>query len=286
MNETPDTRLARLAALVMYAWDMCSHDLHNLTPPPDVRIAHDGWTVCGYLSGNDDIDGHHIRTACYGFVAHNAAGEYVVVIRGTAGVQEWVDDAKFRLKTPDAPLQGKVENGFYTIYRSMRYRPACREGDMPLAAGIAALAGTRPLTVTGHSLGAALATYLALDLAASECCTQVALRAFASPRPGDGPFAACFAKNVADYQVINYRHDVIPKLPLIGFTSLPDVRMLDASAQVTIADDKICGHHLISYITLLDAKEFTRVSALNGATQDDRHCATCVTLHTDVATAG
>ncbi|MGK2894483.1 lipase family protein [Klebsiella michiganensis] len=286
MKETPDTRLARLAALVMYAWDMCSHDLHNLIPPPDARIAHDGWTVCGYLSGNDDIDGHHIRTACYGFVAHNAAGEYVVVIRGTAGTREWVDDAKFRLKVPDAPFQGKVEDGFYNIYRSMRYWPADREGDMPLAAGIAALVGTRPLTVTGHSLGAALATYLTLDLAASERCTQVALRAFASPRPGDGAFATGFAKNVGDYQVINYRHDAVPKLPLIGFTSLPDVRLLDTSAQVTIAGGKTCSHHLISYIALLDAKEFTRITALDGTTPDDQHCATCVTLHASIATAG
>lgn len=286
MNETPDTRLARLAVLVMYAWDMCSHDLHDLTPPPDVRIDHDGWTVCGYLSGNDDIDGHHIRAACYGFVAHNAAGEYVVVIRGTAGAREWVDDAKFRLKTPDAPFQGKVENGFYTIYRSMRYRPAGREGDMPLAAGIAALAGTRPLTVTGHSLGAALATYLALDLAATERCAQVALRAFASPRPGDSAFAAGFVKNVGDYQVINYRHDAVPKLPLMRFASLPAVRLLDASPQVTIAAGKTCSHHLISYIALLDVNEFTRVTALTGTTPDDRHCATCVMLHTDVVTAG
>lgn len=280
MNDSPDTHLARLAALVMYAWDMCSHDLHDVRPAPDARIVHDGWTVCGYISGNDAIDGHRIRTACYGFVAQNAAGEYVAVIRGTAGTREWVDDAKFRLKAPEAPFQGRVEDGFYNIYRSMRYRPAGREDDMPLASGIAELAGSRPLTVTGHSLGAALATYLTLDLATTAGCAQVALRAFASPRPGDGAFAAGFAKSVGDYQVMNYRHDAVPKLPLIGFTSLPDVRLLDASPQVTIAGGKAACHHLISYIALLDVNEFTRVTALPGTTQDDQHCATCVTLHT------
>lgn len=270
MNETFDTRHAQLATLVMYAWDMCRHDLYNLTPSPDVRIAHDGWTICGYISGDVEIDSNRTRAICYGYVAHNAAGEYVVVIRGTVGVRELRDDAKFSLKTPDAPLQGKVENGFYTIYRSMRYWPADHEGDMPLAVGIAELAKTSPLTITGHSLGAALATYLMLDLATTEGCIHAALRAFASPRPGDAAFSAYFAKNVVDYQVINYRHDEIPKLPLFGFTSLPDVRLLDTSQQVTIADDKICGHHLISYITLLDAKEFTRVTALSGPPRTTR----------------
>jgi len=107
MHDISDTLLAKQAALVIYAWDMCSKNLRDLTPVPDERIACDGWHVCGYISGNDDVDGHHLKETCYGYVARNEAGEFVAVIRGTAGIMEWIDDAKFPLKTPDAPFEGK-----------------------------------------------------------------------------------------------------------------------------------------------------------------------------------
>ncbi|ELH5318725.1 lipase family protein, partial [Salmonella enterica] len=38
-----DARAARLAALIMYAWDMCDRDLHCLSPVPDPRIIAAGW---------------------------------------------------------------------------------------------------------------------------------------------------------------------------------------------------------------------------------------------------
>ncbi|MGQ6504526.1 lipase family protein, partial [Serratia sp. IR-2025] len=278
MQDISDTLLAKQAALVIYAWDMCSKNLRNLTPEPDERIAHDGWHVCGYISGNDDVDGHHLKEACYGYVARNEAGEFVAVIRGTTGIMEWIDDAKFPLKTPDAPFEGKVESGFYSIYRSMQYRPTNRMETLPLTAGITGLIGDNPLTVIGHSLGSALATYLALELSANTCRQHVALRAFASPRPGNQAFTAYAHQTMLDYLVVNYQHDVVPRLPLLGYSALPNLRMLNTSPHVAIAGTSTCSHHLISYIALLDKPEFIRVMAQEGTTKDNEQCARCVTF--------
>ncbi|KKZ18241.1 hypothetical protein AAY84_10535 [Serratia marcescens] len=278
MQDISDSLLAKQAALVIYAWDMCSKNLRNLTPEPDERIAHDGWHVCGYISGNDDVDGHHLKEACYGYVARNETGEFVAVIRGTTGIMEWIDDAKFPLKTPDAPFEGKVESGFYAIYRSMQYRPINRMEMLPLTAGITGLIGDNPLTVIGHSLGSALATYLALELSANTCRQQVSLRVFASPRPGNQAFTAYAHQTMLDYLVVNYQHDVVPRLPLLGYSALPNLRELNSLPQVAIAGTKTCSHHLISYIALLDKPEFIRVMALEGTTKDNEQCARCVTF--------
>lgn len=139
---------ARYAALVMYAWDMCDADLHNMTPAPDPRIALDGWNIVGFITGSDDIvkSGDGVRTqmlkastdendrVCYGYLAQdqkNGSGMYAAVIRGTDGAEEWFDDFDFFPRQSKAPLQGEVESGFYDIFDSLRLlwniRPKARE---------------------------------------------------------------------------------------------------------------------------------------------------------------
>jgi triacylglycerol lipase len=282
---------ARYAALIMYAWDMCDAGLHNLKPVPDARIAADGWRITGFITGSDDVvkAGDGIRTqvlrassdendrVCYGFLAQNQDGMYAAVIRGTDGAEEWADDFDFLLRLPKAPLQGMVESGFYEIFDSMNYQPVDGSPPTRLANGISQVVGSAPVIVLGHSLGAAISTYLVAELADRPGAPNASACLFASPKPGNAEFASYFASKVKDYVVYNFESDVVPATPPLGYSAVPNCTVIKQSdSKATIGADKKCCHHLISYIALLDVNEFKRVVALQGTTPDDCKCAACV----------
>lgn len=75
---------------------------------------------------------------------------------------------------------------------------------------------------TGHSLGGALATLLALELSSSQLAKSGAISVtmynFGSPRVGNRPFAEIYNERVKDsWRVVNHR-DIIPTVPrLMGY---------------------------------------------------------------------
>ncbi|ECO0585411.1 lipase family protein [Salmonella enterica subsp. diarizonae] len=285
-----DFQAAQLAALVMFGWDMCDNDLHCLSPVPDPRIIAAGWLITGYITGGDRLikSGNGVRRkvldvcplsedrVCYGYLARSRVGEYVAVIRGTDGAEEWLDDFDFIPRRPDSPLQGMADGGFYGIYRSLRLETLA--GDCrPLAAGIAQAVATARVTVAGHSLGAALATYLTAELATLLPASQVSACLFASPKPGDEAFAVYFRRTVPHYQIFSYLNDLVPLVPPAGYSPLPDATvLLPERSDVTISSTPACCHHLISYIALLDPAFFRKLILQPDMTPDDRHCAACI----------
>ncbi|KAI3823028.1 hypothetical protein L1987_10631 [Smallanthus sonchifolius] len=76
--------------------------------------------------------------------------------------------------------------------------------------------------VTGHSLGGALATLLALELSSSQLAKRGAINVtmynFGSPRVGNKKFADVYNQRVKDsWRVVNHR-DIIPSVPrLMGY---------------------------------------------------------------------
>ncbi|MEX8521048.1 MAG: lipase family protein [Leptothrix sp. (in: b-proteobacteria)] len=297
-------KLARLALLVMYAWDMCDADIASASTSVDPRIAAAGLTVLGFIAASDDIitsgpgglrqnrvaASSHPDQKRYGYVAHDASGtQWYVVIRGTDGAEEWFDDFVFVAeRRPGYP--GRVETGFHDIYASMHLAmPNDPAGALPLAAGLAKLmpAGSSVL-VLGHSLGAAIATYLAYDLAAPAPAGVGAQRAaallFASPKTGDHEFVDAFSNRFENYLVLNYEHDLVPKVPPFDITcfdlyrSLPQCKIITdevARARVRCLD-KACCHHLISYIALLSPSTYQDAIKSAHCTNDNIECAKCV----------
>ena len=142
---------ARLGLLIMYAWDMCDQDSRPDCVVVDERIAIDGYDVIGLFVGADDIitsgpQGiRQNRVAAgslndlrrYGYAARKRnTEEYIAVIRGTDGAQEWFDDFVF-ISTKHPPWPGRVESGFVDIYQSMQYVPLDAGGTATdLAAGL------------------------------------------------------------------------------------------------------------------------------------------------------
>jgi hypothetical protein len=198
-----------------------------------------------------------------GLIFQNATtGEAVVAIRGTEGILEWVQDAKFlQVPCPFLASGGNTEDGFTDMYNSMVTDPAT--GSKPVVKALADLPWKKNppslLTICGHSLGGALATLLALDVAANTAAPfdSPAVYTYASPKTGDPQFATTYNHVVPDTNRIANRLDLVPKLPLpplyehvLGLFDLnPVLSVLPLKFRVKL--DIPCQHFLNSYLFLL-----------------------------------
>src|ERR1700676_1348767 len=121
-----------------------------------------------------------------------ASGEAVVAIRGTEGIREWIQDAKFlSVPCPFLAGAGNTDDGFTDMYNSMAI--GTEAGAATVTSSLETLPWIKPvtsLTICGHSLGGALATMLALDVAANADppFNNPMVYTYASPRTGDTSF--------------------------------------------------------------------------------------------------
>ena len=164
----------------------------------------------------------------YGYVA--VGGDpvtAVVALRGTESTMEWWDDFHWDLVPfTQVPDGGNVAQGFYGIYQSIGTMTPGQEGgsapgafaDEVAQAATSGLAAdldpaSLPLVVTGHSLGAALATLLVTELNATTALKPQAWT-FASPHVGDATFAARYGGlSTVSWRIYN-QVDVVPYFPL------------------------------------------------------------------------
>ena len=283
---------ATYAPLIMYAWDMCDKSLHQIPPVVDPRIAAKGWRIVGFLSAGDDIvkAGTSIRSTlmgtgdrvCYGYVA-TWNDEMVVVIRGTDGAEEWADDLDFLMQHhTTSGVPGLVDQGFFGIYATMQFHPLDKpDPGQPVVQAIKGMAQANQVRVLGHSLGAAIATYLTLDLNLAGSPASACL--FASPHTGNQDFVDYFEDKVANYDLFNYERDLVPQVPkfdllhLSTYEPLRQAKTIPVSGSAaTVNDDPKCNHHLICYTALLDPAAYLAEMGNPGLVQDDRDCAKCV----------
>ena len=188
-----------------------------------------------------------------------AAGDVVIAIRGTEGIQEWVHDGEFLLVTcPFLPGAGHSEDGFTAVYMSMTTTldPKCPRVTQALP-GVKFPRPVTSVSICGHSLGGALATLLALDVAASTPFKNPAVYTYASPRSGGPQFAATYNQVVPNTNRIAGRLDLVPKLPLpplyehvLGLNEINSVE-LAIPPKILVKPDLICLHILTTYLYLL-----------------------------------
>ncbi|CBJ82621.1 hypothetical protein XBJ2_1820005 [Xenorhabdus bovienii str. Jollieti] len=294
------TEAAKLASLIMYAYDMNEKYYNNPTPPADPRIKEDGWNLIAYISGDDtsfSVEKKMLFTLpqsiCYGYIAEkkNAPGEYVIIFRGTDDTNLLEDlhniIAIFTSPWSSAP-ERKVSRGFYSVYDSLKliaFNSECDYSQLKLANAITQIIGINgQFTILAHSLGAAIASYLMCDIAFLAPNHSACL--FACPRPGNNEFVEYVDNNFSHYEVFNYAKDIVPNLPPdlpvlnisqqwdYEYKSLPNITLLNPPEALNIADSIGCNHYLTSYIAILDPDEFTRVTTDNDAVQGEvnSHC--------------
>ncbi len=200
-----------------------------------------------------DASPHTGEVVTFGYIAKSPSGELVVAIRGTVTILEWIHDAAFLfVPNPIHAGGGLVEDGFTAIYRSLR------AGDDPNSptvidtiTALVGAGGISRVTITGHSLGAAIATLLALDAGLNSGCKSVASYTYASPRVGEMMFQHIYDSIVPNTFRIHHRPDVVPKVPFFPFDHVGlDLEVL--SPFDTVKTDLACWHSLDTYIWLMD----------------------------------
>ena len=218
-----------------------------------------GYKVVSTIVGNDlatnmnPSRGH--RLVSFGVILQAPTNDVVIAIRGTEGIWEWIHDCEFlAVRCPFLAGAGKTDDGFTSIYDSLCVATSARVGD-----ALAALPfdhATNSLTICGHSLGGALATLLALDVAANTAFKNPTVYTYASPRTGDPSFANKYNQAVPNTYRIANRVDLVPKLPLpplyehaAGLYELNPVKLIPP--RFLIKCEFACEHHMTSYLYLL-----------------------------------
>ncbi|OMO76270.1 Lipase, class 3 [Corchorus capsularis] len=175
--------------------------------------------------------------------------DIVIAWRGTVQTLEWVNDFEFNLVSPvkifgDQRNDIKVHEGWYSIYtsedpRSPYNKSSARDQVLNEVRRLVDQFKNEEIsiTVTGHSLGAALATLNAVDIVAngynipakkSRKASPVTAFLFASPRVGESDFKKAFT-GFKDLRALRIRNalDVVPNYPLIGYSDVGEELAID-----------------------------------------------------------
>jgi Lipase (class 3) len=264
---------------VQAAYTMYDADPSNLTPSPSSDFP-EGYKLIAWLQMQDFIL-QSSGLVFYGFVAQNEANanRYVLAIRGTSNGVEWWDDANAISMTQfKVPNCGSVGAGFARIYDTLEVvaRPV-RTGAVSAAPRslkslgrfskqVSALVnrhaaaksravgfgGSAAIEITGHSLGAALATLYTLENARTEQISTPAVCTFASPLVGDATFAAAFnGLGLLSWRIVN-APDLVPMLPpgFLGFRHVDTLQQFNSSGSVS--PSLSCWHALATYLSMID----------------------------------
>ena len=132
----------------------------------------------------------------FGFTADVGLG-VVLAFRGTASLEDWMTDGR-AVQVKSAAYPGQVHSGFAAALEVIW------PGLQPL------VPAGRPLFVTGHSLGGALATLAAVRLLDAGCDVR-AVYTYGSPRVGDLDFYDGYRPMT--YRFVN-NDDIVPHVPM------------------------------------------------------------------------
>ncbi|PKA61994.1 Phospholipase A1-Igamma2, chloroplastic [Apostasia shenzhenica] len=208
-------------SITKYLYATSQLDLpHWLVRPADRAKSHwcdeSNWMGFVAVSGNAETD----RLGCR---------DIVVAWRGTVAAAEWLKDLQGQLE----PFPGaddpdvRVEHGFHSLYtsRSQISRFTASSASEQLTAELQRLVNLYKhsgeevsVTITGHSLGGALALLSAADAALSlPAGVPVGVISFGAPRVGNEAFGEMLKKNRVKVLRVATKQDVVPKVPGLLF---------------------------------------------------------------------
>lgn len=249
----------RYGVLVEFAYQMYLNNLGNLTPPVPDNFPKDDYQIVLYLTAVDHILCDQERKF-FGFLAQSLPNptEYVVALRGTEKLLEWLIDAEFlpRPFTP-VPAAGDVEDGFLSIYATLTGIPKNEPASAPQINAQQAIqqsvnqSSGGSLVIAGHSLGASLAELLALDMAVNHPINELTLYTLAAPKTGGDDFQRIFNQKVgASYRVYN-EPDIVPKVPPL-YQQVNEGEEIDSKNFAQLKHSVLCYHELTTYLYLLN----------------------------------
>ncbi|WOL17826.1 hypothetical protein Cni_G26619 [Canna indica] len=137
----------------------------------------------------------------------------IIAFRGTQeySLRNWIEDLFWKqldLNYPGMP-DAMVHHGFYSAY----HNTTLRHGILNAVHRAIEMYGNIQVLVTGHSMGGALASFCALDLAVNHGMKDIQLITFGQPRIGNAAFVHYFIKHVPHTVRVTHANDIVPHLP-------------------------------------------------------------------------
>jgi len=157
-------------------------------------------------------------TGGLGYVGYISSTKTVVVaFRGSSNIQNWILNVDIDQESYPGVSGADVHQGFYEDYLALQ------EQVISGVTSAVSAVGATSVVVTGHSLGAALATIAALDLVANHASilrgATVSVYNYGSPRVGNQAFANYYNSKVPNTYRCTFEDDIVPHVPpeLSGF---------------------------------------------------------------------
>ena len=140
----------------------------------------------------------------------NRGGYLILAFRGTASIRNWITDAEFERVTIISGVDGsssKVHKGFNAAWNAVLGKLFHALGDTANAHAC------KPMFITGHSLGGALAQMAALALQRNGF-PVAQIYTFGQPRVGNGDFKRRYEAALGDktFRVV-YEEDIVARVP-------------------------------------------------------------------------
>jgi triacylglycerol lipase len=249
---------AALGELVQVVYQMYQDDPANPNPAQPSYFP-TGWKVYANLTV-DPVIGIFSNVEFIGVIAQSTAdpSRFVVAFRGTQSDLDWISDFEFWMDPfPDVPNGGQVEHGFLAVYRTLK----AVSPDVARSRALVAVTGEIPanasVTVTGHSLGGALAVLHAAVLK-NGGISDVEIYTFAAPMVGDREFSSTFATLVPNSIRIYNKPDVVPDTPgvLLGYTQVQAGIGLNSLDYPNVKWSISCFHSLLTYLYMLGSTKY------------------------------
>lgn len=191
----------------------------GVTNPPQPAKFPKGWKLVKNINA-EAVLSFYSQKEFIGFVAQslNEPNKFAVVLHGTEGIIDFLDDFEFeQIDFYFIPNGGKTELGFTRFFESFSFVDPISGDSQNLEDYLRGLSETAAFTVTGYSLGGALATLNAVVLANRNI--PVDAYYFASPMVGNSTFVKTYNTMVPNSYCIVNQPDIVPKLPgaLLGY---------------------------------------------------------------------
>jgi triacylglycerol lipase len=182
------------------------------------------------------------REERFGFVLTSERAS-ILAFRGSGSAEDWVSDF-IAQQTTYRPVKnsGLTHKGFTDIYMSAREQ---------IFEIINQLSPDKPLFITGHSLGGALATLASLDLASNSEFSAPIVYTFGAPRVGDPKFASSYNAVIATHWRFQNEFDIVPHLPTLVYQA-PKTKQtyyymhVKGEVQRSFRMGSVSGNHILS----------------------------------------